>query len=332
MTNYIHLEQRNKNKSRYTIQYNNNKIFKDRGIGRRIISFFPDQELEKTPLTTLSKIVMYISFVVGYDIEAQQQGCVGIQWVDPSFQNNASEAALSMHVLKKRPRLLSTRMSEIHICTPNTPYYLLQRNVVVLGQYRQQLKMHVGSPVELHTILTRYGIPVENIPITASGNIKNIYLREWMNLRLLIESNCNESPLQHNNYNNTMIECPYLTDILFQRGTGTLQSPNVGNVKLRHIIEAKTIEYGCFDRYMNNNHHNYSDMNSSSNSLSVNSNHSATNNRSANNNEKKKNNNILTRKALTTLEICVEILKEIRKQMMMPTTTMCSNNNLVIKA
>merc|ERR1712238_357222 len=99
---------------------------RDRGIGRRIISFFPDQELEKTPLKTLSKIVMYISFVVGYDIEAQQHGCVGIQWVDPSFQN-ASEADLSIHVLKKRPGLLSTRMSEIHICTPNTPYYLLQR-------------------------------------------------------------------------------------------------------------------------------------------------------------------------------------------------------------
>ena len=115
-------------------------------------------------------------------------------------------------------------------------------------------------------MLNGYGIPVENNPITYSGNVKNVYLSQWLKLRFLIESNGSDSPFQHNNYNSynsTMIECPYLTDILFQKGTGTLRSTNVGNIKLRQIIESKTIECGCFD--MNYHSTTTTDTNSNNN-------------------------------------------------------------------
>lgn len=101
-------------------------------------------------------------------------------------------------------------------------------------------RFHLGKSVELMYTLQSFGIPVDYIPITFTGKVKEKYIKEWMRLRHLIEEERFEngwtSPTQSKS---NMIECPYLDYIIFRNGTSLLSHP--GNIALRSIIAAKSM-------------------------------------------------------------------------------------------
>ena len=95
----------------------------------------------------------------------------------------------------------------------------------------------IATGVERRYSLSGFGIPVEMIPITDSGNIKRTYLYQWIKIRKIIESDENAGSL----VDQKMILLPRSHDVLIRTGTTTLSHP--GNVFFRGLIEMKHEEF-----------------------------------------------------------------------------------------
>ena len=76
-----------------------------------------------------------------------------------------------------------------------------------------------------------FGIPVETIPITNSGNIKRTFLYQWIKVRKIIELN------EASEMKDSIIILPGSNDVLIRCGTTTVSHP--GNVFFRGLIELK---------------------------------------------------------------------------------------------
>jgi len=209
------------------------------GTGRRIFVIFPDKEWEDMPAEIRHKIFIYIMWVAGKDVDAQRKGLCFVAWFDqnvtpswkPKFRTQANQ-------------LFSVRLSSVHICTPDTPYYKLRRAIGLMtaGRYRINMKVHTGDSMELRYALRSYGFPSERIPITDTGSIKTVNLKKWIRLRFQLEDFEKED----------FIYSPYLTDVTFRKGKAMMRHP--GNVILRQMIRSK-IENGDFDRLKNKTRH-----------------------------------------------------------------------------
>eukprot|EP00531_Pseudo-nitzschia_arenysensis_P002513 CAMPEP_0116138408 /NCGR_PEP_ID=MMETSP0329-20121206/12768_1 /TAXON_ID=697910 /ORGANISM="Pseudo-nitzschia arenysensis, Strain B593" /LENGTH=312 /DNA_ID=CAMNT_0003633393 /DNA_START=60 /DNA_END=995 /DNA_ORIENTATION=- len=131
---------------------------------------------------------------------------------------------------------------------------------------RSKLIFHLGEPMEIHYKLQGYGILV---PISWTGKVKVQYLKQWMRIRQAIEQKCAHekllqehqrrnrssseasgdetstvasslSALSSSNYDNNIIECPRLQDVVFRQGTSGTSHP--GNVTFRSLIESIVLE------------------------------------------------------------------------------------------
>ena len=94
---------------------------------------------------------------------------------------------------------------------------------------------NVGEEVDLLYTLKGYGIPVELIPVTGTGNIKLVYWKQWIRLRKLIEK------MREERIESSIIECPGFNDIVFRTGTALTCHP--GNVMFQSVIESKMKEH-----------------------------------------------------------------------------------------
>jgi len=206
--------------------------------GRRILSVYPDEEWEKISTGLRTKIWLYLTYVAGDDIETQKNGIVMLAWFDTAWKHLSKRPVYSPQ--SSRVLSLCVRTTSVHICTPDTPLYRFRRSIMVmrLGKERSRVKIHVGKSVELMYTLQNFGIPVDYIPISFTGKVKEKYIKEWIRLRQLIE----EERLHHSwtaQSKSNMIECPYLDDIIFRNGTSLLSHP--GNIALRSMIAAKSM-------------------------------------------------------------------------------------------
>ena len=93
------------------------------------------------------------------------------------------------------------------------------------------LSFLLGEQTELQYILQGYGIPTDTIPVTFSGSIKVTYMRLWIRMRQFIDEP------SFNKKGSSIVECPYLNDIIFRKGTSVMSHP--GNAILRNMIEVK---------------------------------------------------------------------------------------------
>lgn len=92
-----------------------------------------------------------------------------------------------------------------------------------------------GEGMELQYRLKSYGIPVDLIPITDTGNIKTTNLKQWMRLRKIVEVGMTPDGTKTNEV--SIVECPRSNDVIFRPGTSMLCHP--GNVVFRGLIESK---------------------------------------------------------------------------------------------
>ena len=221
--------------------------YRDRGgvVGRRVIAVFPDLEWEDYPPYLRNKILMYYSWSLGDDVEAQREGIIFVVWFDATAQVTRKPA---IHI--KDHETVAIRPTGIHCCSPDTPLYRFRRSILTMriGKFnRTRLVMHLGNSMENRYKLQSYGIPPDQMPITYAGRIKTVYLRQWMKLREHIELGVNEP--RSSSKGSTMggrfgflgdgarIESPFLSDVIFRKGTSLASHP--GNTKLRSMILAK---------------------------------------------------------------------------------------------
>ena len=246
--------------------------------GRRILAVFPDEKWQKMSTLLRTKIWLYLTYVVGEDVEAQKSGIVVIVWFDNMWKDIDKKPPISPE--RRGVLTYAVRTCSVHMCTPDTPMYRYRRAILLMRLKRDRtlIKIHVGtkhtiiarvrdclrlsivlcfttkvflqclqsfpiSPsgksVELLYILQSFGLPTDFIPISYTGTVKDKYIKKWIQLRQRIE----DERLAHNwtatNNQSTMIECPQMADILFRNGTSLLSHP--ANSALRSLIAAESM-------------------------------------------------------------------------------------------
>lgn len=96
-----------------------------------------------------------------------------------------------------------------------------------------------------------YGIPTDIIPLTDTGNVKMVFLRQWIKLRALLESGHGPPAIDPEEPGNILgmtyssepmiVEFPGSRDVLYRTGTTTSCHP--GNAAFRELIESKLEEF-----------------------------------------------------------------------------------------
>lgn len=94
-----------------------------------------------------------------------------------------------------------------------------------------------GEDIENRYKLSGYGIPLDQLPITESGKLKNIHFKKWLQLRKTIES----SEMETEKDLGSIVECPNLNDVVFRPSQSTMCHP--GNVMFRSLVESKHFEH-----------------------------------------------------------------------------------------
>mmetsp|Transcript_5055 Transcript_5055/g.10465 ORF Transcript_5055/g.10465 Transcript_5055/m.10465 type:complete len:487 (-) Transcript_5055:248-1708(-) len=184
------------------------------------------------------KLRCYFYYVASNDVESQRKGLVSIVWVQGDFTNTPMP-------LRKESRLLyglalsglPLRRASTHFCAPDTLYFRLLSSFVITSLFRSsslsRIRFHFVEGIERRYCLQGFGIPAETIPITDTGNIKRLYLYQWINVRKRIESKQNDF--------RSIVLLPNSNDVLIRAGTTTVSHP--GNVFFRGMIEIKHFEF-----------------------------------------------------------------------------------------
>ena len=130
--------------------------FRDRS-GRQVAIIFPGQEFLKGRLMNNSassnrtlqiKVMMYMSWVLGSDEDSQRRGVIFMVWFDSKIQESFTGSDIKeIDKSSKAHSVSMLRACVIHICSPDTPFYRVQRSILSLGagQWRKRLKSHLGE-------------------------------------------------------------------------------------------------------------------------------------------------------------------------------------------
>jgi len=229
--------------------------FRDRS-GRRITICIPGAgslkekaSIDQTKVRDLQvKIFIYLSVVLGKDVDTQRRGIVFITWFDAMLESTVDHDVSRIREGMRSHRYSMIRASAVHICSPDTPYYRVARGMMGLGygSYVRRLRIHLGVSVEIRYILNGYGISTDTIPVSWTGTVKVGYLKQWLRIRQYLEDpsifkhRCDGRKFCSNNKNCKFlqpIECPRLIDILFKKGKSAKNHP--GNEHFRSLIQSK---------------------------------------------------------------------------------------------
>jgi len=228
--------------------------YRDRGgiAGRRVLAVFPDEEWESIPGYLKNKLMIYYTWVAGNDVDVQREGLVFVVWFDSTFKVSPKPT-----IQAKDHETLTVRSAAVHLCSPDTAVFRFRRSIVTMRigkHHRTRLSIHLGESVELRYKLNAFGMPSDQIPITYTGKIKCVYQKQWMKVRQLIEETENPNAFSFStdgsdsdslhkstsvatSLTESMIESPYLSDIIFRKGASLVS--HAGNTSLRTLVVAK---------------------------------------------------------------------------------------------
>lgn len=235
--------------------------FRDRS-GRRIVILIPGAgslkekaSIDQTKVRDLQvKIFLYVSYVLGRDVDTQRRGIVFLVWFDAMLESTIKHDVSRIREGVKSHQISFIRASALHICSPDTPSYRVIRGSMGLGygSYVRKIRIHLGISVEIRYILNGYGISTDTIPVSWTGTVKVGYLKQWLRIRQYLEDpsmykhKCDGCKFCSNNKNCKFlqpIECPRLNDVLFKKGKSAKNHP--GNEHFRSLIQSKYEQTLC---------------------------------------------------------------------------------------
>jgi len=204
--------------------------FRDRS-GRRIIAAVEGLAIQFDS-TLRFKILYYLWWCAGEDVETQLKGVVVVIWpVSDIAVKHLRDNCGKIETLQKQVHGSSVRACAFHFCVDDNPFFHVLKTIFAMTlnkSKRSRLKFHVGQVTELQYLVKGYGIPVDHIPLTGTGNVKTQNLRVWLKLRSTLEDPKEESA-------ENIIECPGSSDVLFR--PSKLIKGHPGNVKFQSLIE-----------------------------------------------------------------------------------------------
>jgi len=212
--------------------------YRDRS-GRRILASVGGFGIHAA-LVTRVKILIYIMLAASEDLETQRQGITSVIWPGTKLPQGDTVNNIKLDrifFMKRVYENIPLRTAAQHYCMPPTPFFKVMKALFIMSMpdHVKRMKFHVGVNVELQYSVKSYGIPVELIPLTDSGNIKTTYLKQWIKLRRMIE--VMKMTDRGNDNSVSIIECPGSNDVVFRSGTSMSCHP--GNVRFRCMVESK---------------------------------------------------------------------------------------------
>lgn len=259
--------------------------YRDRS-GRRILCIVTNNRDDISASIRL-KVLFYLWVVAANDVESQRKGMIVVSYSGPKIvtinENNRTkqskfhQSRVTTHVVVAST--VPMRPAAIHFCMPDKPIFQLLSQIygMALGNWNARVKFHLGESVELRYQLKGYGIPVELIPSTDTGNVKHVNLKQWIKLREYLEkrpsinmegaaSSDSEDAMDYEYTNSTIphqyypqqqyqlqqkqqqqqprmniVECPGSNDVIFRRGKSMTYHP--GNVMFQSLIESRLEEH-----------------------------------------------------------------------------------------
>jgi hypothetical protein len=175
------------------------------------------------------------SGVVSEDEDTQRSGFVNIHFINMhDFRTMDPEFGRAMSLLAQ---CAPVRCSATHLCFPKGDVTAASAAAImmVLGaDHRIRTRIHQGNVSECQSKLMSFNIPVSEIPLTYTGEVKNKGMANWINSRKMFEAARQEAidacvPFQG-------IDCPRLSDVIFKVGE---RGTHPGNTTFRELLEGE---------------------------------------------------------------------------------------------
>jgi hypothetical protein len=113
--------------------------------------------------------------------------------------------------------------------------------MVQIGKFsRIRSRIHEGSVTEISYKLMAFTVPVDSLPIRSSGDVKTKNHLQWMESRLALEHAMQQAEQNQTPFDDDVVECPRLPDVVFKVGE---RGTRPGNVKLRELVESRHERY-----------------------------------------------------------------------------------------
>lgn len=188
-------------------------------------------------------------------LETQRKGVVVVYFPSPNHvQNNFSLARgrARAETFGLFLRTIPVRVVSIHFCLPDIPWVRTLSSVLVLSKLAPRSKYHFGNNLEIRYQLQGYGLPTELIPNTDTGNVKKVNLKQWIKLRMYLDSQIDgdnssgddasmSSSSQSAPPMHKILDCPGSKDVVFRRGKAMNHHP--GNAIFMNLIEERIYEH-----------------------------------------------------------------------------------------
>jgi len=201
-----------------------------------------------------AKLLLYIFYVASESVESQRKGIVNIMFPSTSAAHSVFKSLPGPEDLKIAERLNTSfpiRNVATHFCIPDTILFRAFRAMILVtmtaNDDKFRTKTHIGQWTEWQYELMGYGIPVDLLPMSPTGNVKTQMFKQFIRLRKAIEAPSGQNTETSSDSDDSIIvphsavECPNLNDVVFRAGKSYMCHP--GNVMFRSLIESKMDEH-----------------------------------------------------------------------------------------
>lgn len=157
-------------------------------IGRRIFAVFG---IYNVPVRERARVEAYLSFAAISDDETTQiTGAVCLNFFSFGEDSIIKFDLDERRIIQKVTMACPIRYTALHFCMPDEPVYYFFKTIVhslLPPVMRAAMRVHTGSPLECNYALCQFGIPVDDIPKSVTGNIKNKSIQKFLKARTAIE-------------------------------------------------------------------------------------------------------------------------------------------------
>lgn len=172
------------------------------------------------------------------DIETQKKGYVGLaiyRLEDFEYMSKETDHSLLRTIVQSCP----VRNAASHVCLPVGPVYHMFLDMILFAtcdkNMRLRFRIYTSLNLDTQYKLMGLGIPVEDIPLTASMTTKTKNHQQWLKNRKMFDlARANGCDISQ------WIEHPGVNDVLFRRGG---QPKKQGNIEFTAVLELKMQDY-----------------------------------------------------------------------------------------
>ncbi|KAG7348527.1 hypothetical protein IV203_017232 [Nitzschia inconspicua] len=213
--------------------------------GRLIIVHHGSMAGEDVDEAMILRIVLFVYSVIAEDVDTQRHGAVGIFVGERQhFERYNRGSQVYQTDLSTFTKNLPVRLSAMHLCLPEGPLFTLLKTFLVIvltkGDGRVRMKFYSGGlhNLEIQYKLMSFGIPIQELPVTHSGTLKNKNHAQWIKVRKLVDQERAREP----NGVLSFVQYPGVHDVLFRRGGIHSQ---VGNILFQESMLRELSAYNA---------------------------------------------------------------------------------------